>query len=157
MVRKATLKDAEAIFTLISFYSKEGLLLPLTLSEIYENIRDFCVVDIDGDVKGCGALKIFSSELAEIRSVAVSHELKGRGWGRRIVEFCLCEAKDMGISKVFVLTTSVDFFAKCGFSEVDKRILPHKVWKDCIKCPRFPDCDEVAMIKNLEESDGLPC
>ncbi len=157
MVRKATLKDAEAIFGLISLYSRQGLLLPLTLSEVCENIRDFCVADVNGKIIGCGALKIFSMELAEIRSVAVSPEFKGSGWGRKIVEFCLCEAKEMGISKVFVLTTAVSFFKGCGFLEVDKRILPHKVWRDCIKCPRFPECNEVAMIKNLEDEDGLSC
>ncbi len=155
MVRKATLKDAKDIFYLVSLYSKRGLLLPLSLSDIYESIRDFCVVEFNGKVVGCGALKIFSEELAELRSVAVDEPFRGRGLGKEIVDFCIEEAKSMGIKKVFVLTTTSDFFKKCGFIEVDKRSLPQKVWRDCIKCPKFPECNEIAMIKVLEVTHGL--
>ncbi len=145
MLRKARLTDVEAIFSLVSMYAREGLLLPLKEGDICENIRDFCVWD-EGEVLGCAALRIFSRELAEVRSVAVHPKAKGRGVGTSLVAFCIDEARSMGLRKVFVLTKSPGFFAKCGFFEVDKRELPHKVWRDCIMCPKFPDCDETAMM-----------
>ncbi len=150
MLRKARLKDVRAIFELVNHYAKQGLLLPLTEGEICEFIRDFSVCEKNGKIVGCAALRIFNMELAEIRSVAVKEEFRGKGLGKSLVDFCLEEARQMGLRRVFVLTKSRGFFEACGFKEVDKQSLPHKVWRDCIKCPKFPECDEIAMIKYLE-------
>ena len=156
MVRKATLRDVQAIYELISTYAREGLLLPANMGDVCERIREFSVYE-DGKVVGCAALRIFTPELAEIRSVAVEPTLRGKGIGRRLVEYCVEEARALGLKKVFVLTKSTRFFEKCGFSFVEKRSLPHKVWRDCMVCPKFPECDEVAMIREIEEvEDGLP-
>ena len=149
MLRKARLSDVDAIFRLIAKYAKMGLLLPVTTSYICENIRDFSVWESEEGVVGCAALRIFTKELAEIRSVAVDERFKGKGIGRNLVEFCLDEAEEMGLKEVFVLTKTPEFFLKCGFEPVDKRNLPHKVWKDCMGCPKFPECDEVALIKRI--------
>jgi amino-acid N-acetyltransferase len=151
MLRKARLTDIKAIFNLISHYAKQGLLLPLTEASICEHIRDFVVYEENGKVMGCAALRIFTPELAEIRSVAVDPEYVGRGVGKELVKFCLDEAKEIGVKRVFVLTKAIPFFERCGFKLVNKRELPQKVWRDCMGCPKFPECDEVAMIKVLEE------
>lgn len=149
-IRKATLKDAMDIYNLINHYAKEGLLLPRSLNSIYENIRDFWVCEVDGEVVGCCALHVVWEDLAEVKSLAVKEEHRGKGIGEALVMACLKEAKELGIKRVFVLTYAVGFFSKLEFEEVDKAKLPHKVWGECINCVKFPVCDETALWVDLE-------
>jgi amino-acid N-acetyltransferase len=132
-------------------YSRQGLLLPRSFSELYSHLRDFFVVADrqTNEVHGCCALSIVWEDWAEIRSLAIGSELQGQGWGRNLVEACLSDAVTLGIYKVFTLTYQVDFFAKLGFEVISKDILPQKVWADCLRCPKFPECDEVAMLMEM--------
>ena len=150
-LRKAVLRDSVGIYSLINLYAKEGLLLPRSLNSIYENIRDFWVYEEDGRLVGCCALHIVWEDLAEIKSLAVAQNMKGKGIGTRLVQACLMEAKELGVKRVFVLTYSVDFFERLGFYTVQKESLPHKVWGECINCVKFPSCDEVAMQMEVEK------
>ncbi|SMP13839.1 amino-acid N-acetyltransferase [Desulfurobacterium pacificum] len=144
-VRKALISDAEKIQYLINEYAKQGLMLPRSINSIYENIRDFWVCEENGEVVGTCALTIFWSDLAEIRSLAVAPEHVRKGIGTLLVKKSLEEAKELGIERVFTLTYQVEFFKKLGFKEIDKNSLPHKIWRDCINCVKFPNCDETAM------------
>jgi len=151
VIRKAKLKDAGEIYKLINQYAKEGILLPRSLNSIYENIRDFWVCEENGRLVGCAALHIVWEDLAEIKSLAVSEEYKGKGIGTMLVEACLKEAEELGVKRVFVLTYAHGFFSKLNFEEVEKMKLPHKVWGECINCVKFPSCDEIAMWIDLEK------
>jgi len=144
-IRKAILADVPAVQRLIKDHAAEDLLLPRTLSYLYENVRDFFVACLEGQVIGCASLHVMWSDLAEVKSVAVTPEHKGQGYGRRLVEACLEEARQLGVAKVFVLTLVPAFFERLGFQPLDKDELPRKIWGECIHCPRFPDCDEVAL------------
>jgi amino-acid N-acetyltransferase len=151
-LRKANIQDVPAIHRLLMGYSRQGLLLPRPYNELYSHLRDFFVVDTVGQpsVVGCCALSITWQNLAEIRSLIVDTPYQGLGWGRRLVDTCLSEALTLGIYRVFTLTYKTSFFGKLGFVEVDKEVLPQKVWADCLNCPKFPDCcDEVAMLMEL--------
>ncbi|WP_456341551.1 N-acetyltransferase [Thermovibrio sp.] len=150
-VRKARITDAERIQFLINEYAKLGLMLPRSIQSIYENIRDFWVYEEKGEVLGVCALTIFWGDLAEIRSLAVDSKHTGRGIGTALVKRALEEAKEFGIPRVFTLTYQVKFFEKLGFKVIDKEKLPHKIWRDCINCVKFPNCDETAMEINLQE------
>ncbi len=148
-IRKARLSDSEAIHKLVNHYAKKGLMLPRSRSAIYEYIRNYSVMEEDGEVIGVGALSILWLDLAEIRTLAVKESLSGQGIGRKLVEHFLMEAKELGIEKVFTLTYQTAFFEKCGFKEISKEQMPHKVWKDCLNCPKFPNCDEVLMVTEI--------
>ncbi|MBU0650896.1 N-acetyltransferase [bacterium] len=148
-IRKAKLQDAKTIQALIKEYADENLLLPRSLSNIYETIRDFCVCEYDNKVVGCSALHIVWEDLAEIRSLVVTKNYQGKQIGKTLVNFCLKEAKDMGCSKIFALTYQGAFFEKLGFEYIEKECLPHKIWSDCINCVKFPDCNEIAMMKKI--------
>ncbi|WP_448583415.1 N-acetyltransferase [Thermocrinis sp.] len=150
-LRKATLKDSVSIYSLINTYAKEGILLPRSLNSIYENIRDFWVYEKEGQIVGCCALHVVWEDLAEIKSLAVKEDMKGKGVGTSLVQACLKEAKELGVKRVFVLTYAVDFFEKLGFYTVQKENLPHKVWGECINCVKFPSCDETAMQMEVEK------
>ncbi len=150
LLRKALLKDVPALYNLINEYAKEGILLPRSLNSLYEYIRDFWVCEEDGEVLGCVALHIVWEDLAEIKSLAVKKEKRGKGIGSMLVEACLREAKELGVKRVFVLTYAQDFFSKLDFEEVEKSKLPHKVWGECINCVKFPNCDEIALWVDLE-------
>jgi len=150
-VRKAKISDAERIQYLVNEYAKKGLMLPRSINSIYENIRDFWVYDEGGEVLGVCALTIFWNDLAEIRSLAVDPEYTGKGIGTALVKKALEEAKEFGIYRVFTLTYQVKFFEKLGFRVIDKNTLPHKIWRDCINCVKFPNCDETAMEIWLKE------
>ncbi len=145
MIREALIPDAKAIHKLLVTYAKDGMMLPRSLAEIYENIRDFYVFDRDGEVLGTVCLHICWEDLAEVRSLAVSQACAGQGIGRQLVEACLIEARRLGLKRVFALTYKPVFFAKLGFAEIEKSELPHKIWGDCLKCAKFPDCDETAL------------
>jgi len=148
-IRKAQMGDVESIHRLISGWSREQTMLPRSRAELYESLRDFQVAEVDGRVVGCAALTIAWENLAEIRSLGVVAEHRGRGLGRRLVEACLDEARCLGVQRVFALTNQPRFFADLRFMRVPKEELPHKIWGDCIKCPKFPDCDEEAMAIDL--------
>ena len=152
MPRKALIQDVKSIHGILNDFGDQAILLSRSLSEIYDHLRDFYVIehsDRKGRIQGVCALSISWEDLGEIRSLAVIGESQRRGLGSQLVEVCLKEAVKLGLSKVFVLTLIKEFFARFGFQEVHKSTLPHKIWADCIKCPRFPDCDEVAMILEL--------
>lgn len=150
MIRKARMGDVKAIQKLISDYARKGDMLPRSLSEIYENLRDYFVCVEDGEgIVGSAAIHIMWEDLAEVRSVAVRDDRMGRGVGTQLVEACISEAIVLGIGRVFALTYKPGFFEKMGFAQVDKAELPQKIWTDCLKCSKFPDCDEVALVADL--------
>ncbi len=150
-IRKATVSDIKLIHKLINEFAKKGEMLPRSLNELYENIRDFLIAEDNNEIKGVCALHILWEDLAEIRSLAVKKESHKKGIGSLLVKKCLKEAKKLGVNKVFVLTYIPEFFKKTGFRELDKSKLPQKIWGDCIKCPKFPECDEVALIYEFKE------
>jgi amino-acid N-acetyltransferase len=149
-VEKAKIQDVPQIHRLINDFADRGEMLARPLSEIYENIRDYFVIRQGERVIACAALHVCWSDLAEIRSVAVAEESQKQGIGAQLIKTCLKEAKELGIATVFCFTYQPGFFEKFGLSQVDKMELPRKVWTECYRCPKFPDCDEVALICNLE-------
>jgi amino-acid N-acetyltransferase len=149
MIRKAQIADVKNIQKLLMTFANRGDMLSRSLSELYESLRDFYVVEEDGVLLGAAALHVVWEDLAEVRSVAVTEDAGRKGIGSRLVQACISEAREIGLKRIFCLTYKPDFFAKHGFRLVDKAELPHKVWGDCIKCPKFPDCDENAMILDL--------
>jgi amino-acid N-acetyltransferase len=149
MIRKAQIADVKDIQRLLMTFANRGDMLSRSLSELYESLRDFYVVEEEGVILGAAALHIVWEDLAEVRSVAVMEDSGRKGIGSRLVQACIAEAREIGLKRIFCLTYKPDFFAKHGFRLVDKAELPHKVWGDCIKCPKFPDCDENAMILDL--------
>ncbi len=150
-VEKARIGDVGKIHKMVNHFAANGKMLPRSLSEIYENIRDYFVVRENDEVVACVALHINWEDLAEVKSIAVTEEYQKHGVGEKLVEACLDEAKLLGIPTVFCLTYVPDFFAKCGFELVDKKELPHKVWGECYRCPKFPDCDESALMYHMEK------
>ncbi len=143
--RNATLPDAFAIEQLIKVHVPDGTLLPRSLSEICENIRDFVVVEHKGEIIGCGALHLYGMHLAEVRSITITSTAKGKGAGRVLIDALLAEAERQSVTCVCLFTRIPDFFGKMGFQAVDKEALPDKIHKDCLKCPRLHACDETAM------------
>ncbi len=150
MLRKAEIKDVKEIQKLLTHFANRGDMLSRSLSELYEAIRDFYICEEEGRLLGTAALHIVWEDLAEIRSVAVSEEAGRKGVGTQLVQACLDEAREIGLKRVFCLTYKPNFFGKFGFRIVDKSELPHKVWGDCMKCVKFPDCDEIAMVLDLD-------
>jgi len=149
-VEKARISDVTQMHELINYFADRGEMLARPLSEIYENIRDYFVVRQGERVIACAALHVMWSDLAEIKSVAVAEGSQRQGIGDQLVLACLKEAKRLGILTVFCLTYKPAFFERHGFSQLDKMGLPHKVWGECYRCPKFPNCDEVALICHLE-------
>ncbi|MBO8168201.1 MAG: N-acetyltransferase [Thermoanaerobacteraceae bacterium] len=149
IIRKAIMSDVEAMHSLVNKYAEKGLMLARSRSAFYESLRDYTVVEENGEVIGVGGLHILWSDLAEIRSLAIAPGYVKQGIGRKLVEVLVEEAKELEIPQVFALTYQPVFFIKCGFKEIANKDLPHKVWKECINCPKFPDCDEYAVIKEL--------
>lgn len=150
LYRQAKLSDVEEIMRLINFYADKGLMLPRTRSTLYEGIREFVVAVGDNKIIGTGSLHIIWDDLAEIRTLAVDQNHCGQGVGRKLVELLIQEAIQLHCPKVFTLTYQVEFFKHLGFITVDKDTMPQKVWKDCINCVKFPNCDENALIMNLQ-------
>jgi len=149
MIRKAILQDARQIHKLLLVYAKDGVVLPRSLMDIFEAIRDFYVYVEEDQVIGAAALNICWEDLAEVRSLVVNEAHAGRGIGRHLVEACLSEARQLGIGRVFALTYQQKFFEKLGFEVIEKSELPQKIWGDCIKCAKFPECDEIALSLSL--------
>lgn len=148
-IRKATVKDAKAIQSLIMNHSREGKVIPRSLNEIYERIPSFFVIEEGGEVVGCCCLYIMWEDLAEIKSLAVAPEFMGKGYGAALVEKSLNEARALKVGKVFALTLIPEFFEKYGFSRVDMNELPKKIWMECVNCIYYPDCCEVAVIRSV--------
>jgi len=146
-VEKAKINDAQRMHELINSLADKGEMLPRALSEIYENLRDYFVVrDSNNQVIGCVALHISWADLAEIKSLAVSGDKQAQGLGSVLVEACINEARELGIPTIFCLSYKPAFFEKYNFRQVDKMELPRKIWSECYRCPKFPDCDEVALV-----------
>ncbi|HZQ21426.1 MAG TPA: N-acetyltransferase [Terriglobales bacterium] len=145
--REAILPDAPQVHNLIAAYSGDGTLLPRSLHEICENIRDFVILENDGEIIGCGALHLYGSHLAEIRSVTVDPTAQGLGGGRLLVEALIRQAKKHRVTCICLFTRIPRFFASLGFGVAVREDLPDKIYKDCLKCPRLHNCDEVAMVR----------
>jgi amino-acid N-acetyltransferase len=151
MIRKAQVKDAKKIQRLINSYASRDLMMPRSLNEIFENIRDFWVEEGSSkNIVGCVALHVVGwDNLAEIKSLAVEKKFHGKGVGGSLIQACLEEAFDLELGRVFALSYKPKFFKKFGFKVVSKSKLPHKVWAECCNCPKFPDCSEIALIKKI--------
>ncbi len=151
MIRKATIEDIKPIHGLLKFYGDRGELLARPLSKLYDHVRDFNVYqDPESEkIAGCCALQFCWEDLAEIRSLAVSRSHLGKKIGSQLVEAAFAEARQFKIKKLFTLTYQPDFFKQFGFIPIDKSELPIKIWADCIHCVKFPDCDEIALLKTL--------
>lgn len=149
-IRKATLADIRPLLDLINAYAAGGIMLPRTEFEMAENIRDFLVAIDDAGLVGCGALHFYTPISGEIRSLAVEPGLKTRGIGRALVEALEQEARAHELHSLFAFTYVDGFFRKLGYEEVDRGELPLKAWKDCLRCPKFQACDEIAMLKWLK-------
>ncbi|MDK2892775.1 N-acetyltransferase [Methanohalophilus sp.] len=148
-IRKATINDVESIKNLINGYAKKEMMLPRSLGELYECIRNFYVYEKNGEVLGCCALQVVWEDLGEILSFAVASDHRNEGIGSLLLQATIEDGKALCIRKVFTLTYVPEFFEKKGFKRISKRELPHKVWVGCIKCPKFPDCNEVALSRDI--------
>jgi amino-acid N-acetyltransferase len=159
--RVAVLPDVPHIHAIIRSYvdpeAREITLLPRSVPELCENVRDFVVAEEGGRIVGCGALHLYGMHLAEIRSIAVSRESKGHGIGRALVNALLQEAQRQSVTCVCLFTRTPEFFARLGFRVARREMLPDKIYKDCVSCPRLNDCNEIAMVlgKIPTNSNGL--
>jgi len=153
-IEKARIEDALQIHKMINYFAAQGEMLPRALSEIYENIRDYFVVREDGRLVACVSLHVSWADLAEVKALAVADDKRAKGIGASLVDACLAEARGLGIPTIFCLTYKPAFFEKCGFTLIDKEKLPHKVWGECYTCPKFPNCDEVALLIQLKPAEG---
>jgi amino-acid N-acetyltransferase len=153
-VRKASLRDVPKVLSLINSYAAKGIMLPRTEFEISENIRDFSVAYEDGQLLGCGALHFYTPAATEVRSLAVLPGMKRQGVGRALVEALEAEARENDLEAIFTFTYVPQFFKKLGFAETERGELPLKAWKDCLRCPKFQNCDEIAMMKWLKPSSA---
>jgi len=146
-VEKATINDVKQMHELVNRFAGKGEMLPRALSEIYENLRDYFVIrGKDGKVIACGALHISWADLAEVKALAVAKDKQKKGMGAALVKACVVEARSLGIPRMFCLTYKPGFFIRQGFLQVEKTELPRKIWAECYSCPKFPDCDEVALV-----------
>ena len=158
IIRKARIGDVPEMQKLINSFADRGELLPRSLSQLYEGIRDFFVVEEDGRIVGSSALHVNWDDLAEVKSLVVDEGFQGKGLGKQLVQACLDEARDLGVTRIFALTYKPDFFKGLGFQDVEKSELPQKVWTECINCVKFPDCGETAVILELSvRHSGSAC
>lgn len=149
-VRKARMSDLPAMLTLINDFARQGIMLPRNEFELSESIRDFSVVERDGEVLGCAALHFYGPSYAEVRSLAVAPKAQGSGAGRLLMEALEREAREFDLDVLFAFTYVPGFFAKAGYREIDRGLLPLKAWKDCLRCPKFTACDEIAVVRELK-------
>lgn len=149
LIRKALLSEVVPIHRLVNEFAGGDLMLPLSVGDVTDRLRDFWVVWDGNELIGCVALHVTWNKLVEIRSLAVRKDRQKHGLGRRLVKEALREAREMGAEEVFTLTYAPGYFKRFGFKICDRSELPHKVWVDCVKCPKFPDCGETAMRLNL--------
>ena len=151
-VERAKVSDVTQIHQLVNYFAEKDEMLARPLSELYENIRDYFVVRQGKRVIACASLHVSWADLAEIKSLAVAEDSQEQGIGTQLVEACLREARELGIPTIFCLTYKPAFFEKFSFSQLDKMELPRKIWTECYRCPKFPNCDEVALIYRIEVS-----
>lgn len=137
---------------MLELYASQGELLPRTMSDLYRHLRDFFVAELEGGIAVCGALEIFTEHLGEVRSLVVAKKFKGRGLGRLLVKQIITEAQTIGLSRLMALTYAPGFFHKLGFKTVPKGTLPEKVWGVCVKCYKFNNCDETAVLLELSDN-----
>ncbi len=149
LLRKACAADVLGMQRLINVFAERDEMLPRALHELYENLRDFFVVELDGEIVGCAALHINWANLAEVKSVAVSESCRRMGFGRMLIDACIVDARELGISTLFCLTYRPDFFGALGFAVVDRSTLPRKVWSECVRCAKFSNCTEIAMSRQV--------
>jgi len=153
-VEKAKIDDVKSMHKLVNQFAQKGEMLPRALSEMYENLRDYFVIrNRAGRVTACVALHISWSDLAEVKALAVDKQKQKKGMGSALVVACIKEAEKLGIPRIFCLTYKPGFFKKMGFKEVDKMELPRKIWAECFNCPKFPDCDEVALVYDVKAAE----
>ena len=160
-IRPARVGDVPGIYEQILVYAEHKQMIRRSITELYESIREYIVaVDDENRVVGCVALHVFWEDLAEIRGLAVAEQLHGTGVGRRLVDACWDAARELEIKSVFALTNAVGFFERCGYHGIDKSELPRRIWNECVRCPSFPNCQEIALIRSCEpespEQAGLP-
>jgi len=148
-IRKARAKDIPEIENVINYYAGQNKMLPRSSSELYENIRDFWVKEKNSGIAGCCALHIIKKDIAELKSLAIKQEFIGEGIGKELVKKCAEDALTIGIKKIFVLTQIPDYFKKLNFTEIDINKLPHKIWPECLRCPKFPKCDGTALLYKI--------
>lgn len=151
LYRKAKMSDTQAMASMINHYANMGLMLPRTLPVLYQRLRDYTVIEQKGEIIGVGGLHILWHDLAEICSLAIHPDKVDKGLGVGLVEHLIVECRKMEIDKIFTLTYQPVFFEKCGFSRIEKEQLPQKVWTECINCPKFPNCDEIALLRTTKE------
>ena len=149
VIRKARIADASPILQLINRLALEQIMLPRSPASVLENIRDFVVAEVDDRFAGCGALHVCWSDMAEIRSIAVDPDLQGHGLGKRMAEVLIAEAEQLGLPRVFAFTYVPEFFSRLDFHVVEHSSLPHKVFNDCLNCPKYQACDEIAVMRVL--------
>lgn len=149
IIRPAAIGDVPSLYHLMETYASMGNLLPRAMSELYRHLRDFFVVELDGTLAACGALEIFTEDLGEIRSLVVADRHVGKGLGKLLVARITEEAKTIGLRRIMALTYMPEFFHKLGFKNVSKGALPEKVWGICVKCYKYNNCDETAVLKEL--------
>ena len=151
-VRPARIADMLQVEPLINGFAAQNLMLPKTREQLIRIFREFVVaVDEHGRLLGCGGLRIFSPDLAEIISLAVDPQTQGLGLGGRIVERLVEDAETLGIETIFALTLRDGFFHRLGFSTVPKEMFPAKVWADCRVCPKLHACDEIAVMREVQQ------
>ncbi len=151
-VEKASLADAQAIHDLVNLFAQRGDMLPRTMGEVYENLRDFFVIRHEDGLLGCVALHIMWSDLAEVKSLAVKEDVQTHGLGSKLVDACIAESRNLGLDRIFALTYRPAFFERLGFVQADVMTVPRKVWNECYRCPKFPGCNEIALILDLREA-----
>ena len=149
MIRKANIKDIKKIHRIVNSFAEKGVMLPRSLNALYSSARDFFVFEQNGKILGCAALAPSWQDIAEIRSVAVIKKYHKKEIGTQLVNACIREAKEFGFKKIFLLTYVPNYFKKFGFRVADKKKFPHRIWTECINCPKFPKCDEILMVKRL--------
>jgi amino-acid N-acetyltransferase len=154
-IEKARIGDVPQIHKLVNSFATDGVMLARPLSEIYENIRDFFVIRKGKKVIACVALHVSWADLAEIKALAVTENNQKSGLGSKLITACIDEARDLDIPIIFCLTYAPEFFEKQSFTRVDKMKLPRKIWSECFHCPKFPDCDEVALVYTVKEGAQL--
>jgi amino-acid N-acetyltransferase len=154
-IRPARVGDVPAIYELIRTFADRKLMIRRSMGELYESIREFLVaIDDEGRIVGCAALHVFWDDLAELKCLAVAERVQGHGIGRLLVDACWQAARELEITSVFALTYSSSFFERCGYHQIDKAELPHKIWNECVRCPLFPNCQEVALIRTCEPEES---
>ncbi len=150
-IRAARVGDVPGIYEQIRVYADRRLMILRSMAELYETIREFVVaVDSENRVVGCAALHVFWENLAELRCLAVAEHVQGLGIGRKLIDACWEAARELEIKSVFTLTSAVGFFERCGYHQVDKAGLPQRIWNECVRCPSFPSCPEIALIRSFE-------